>query len=157
MTNKPPAVIVDVDGTLCDVQKIRHHLFGRRRDFDAFHAASEHCEPIQETLRWCETMFDSGHRLLVVTARMEKWRSLTSAWIDRHLTRPVETLMMRADNDFRPDFDVKREIHAELSAEFEVVFACDDNPHVIALWNELGIPTKVIPGWDAPILTAGTA
>ena len=32
-------------------------------------------------------MHNAGHHILVVTARMEKWRGITEAWLDRHLTR----------------------------------------------------------------------
>jgi len=39
------------------------------------------------TLTWAEEMHDAGHHILVVTARMEKWRGITEAWLDRHLTR----------------------------------------------------------------------
>ena len=147
---KPSAVIVDVDGTICDVSAIRHHVTGpsKSRDFDAFHAASAHCPPIVEAITWIEQMADAGHRIVVVTARMEKFRALTQAWIDQHVTRPIADLVMRADRDYRPDYEVKREIHAALTQRFDIHFACDDNPNVVRLWNEVGIPVKVIPGWS---------
>jgi len=144
------AVIVDVDGTLCNVSDIRHFVTGpsKSRDFDAFHAASAQCQPIAETISWIEQMADAGHHIVVVTARMEKFRALTQEWIDRHVTRPIADLVMRGDRDFRPDFEVKRDIHAALVQRFDIHHAVDDNPHVIRLWTELGIPVKVIPGWS---------
>lgn len=145
---KPTAVIVDVDGTLCDVSAVRHHVAGPgRRNFDAFHAGSAHCPPHGEAIDWVEQMADAGHHILVVTARMEQWRSMTQTWLDTHLTRPFTELVMRANRDFRPDHQVKREIHAALSRRFTITAACDDNPSIVALWNEIGIPVKVIPGW----------
>jgi len=146
--DRASAVIVDVDGTLVEISGIRHHVAGPgRRDFDRFHAESAHCDPIRDTVLWCEEMADIGHRIVVVTARMEKWRTLTANWLDRHLTRPVTDLVMRADRDFRPDFEVKRDIHADLARRFDIVHACDDNPNVVRLWRELGIPVRVVPGW----------
>ncbi len=147
---KTSAVIVDVDGTLVDVRGIRHHVTGpsKSRDFDAFHTASADCPPIMETITWVEQMADAGHQIIVVTARMERWRTLTQRWIDRHVTRPIADLVMRADRDFRPDYEVKREIHAALTERFDIHHACDDNPSVIQLRNEVGIPVKVIPGWS---------
>ena len=44
--------------------------------------------------------------------------------------------------------ELKREIHAALTQRFDIHFACDDNPNVVRLWNEVGIPVKVIPGWS---------
>lgn len=143
----PAAVIVDVDGTLVDVSSVRHHVTGPKRNFDAFHSASADCPPIAQTLTWVEEMHDAGHHILVVTARMEKWRNLTQAWLDRHLPRPHTELVMRRDGDYRPDNVVKREIHAKLASRYQIRFAADDNPNVIALWEELGIPVTVVPGW----------
>ena len=145
---KPPAVIIDVDGTLCDVSSVRHHIARPIRDFDAFHTASAQCPAIPEAVVWVEEMADSGHQILVVTARMERWRHLTAAWLDRHLTRPIAELAMRADRDFRPDCEVKADIRAALSERFDIRHACDDNPNIVRLWNEAGIPVKVIPGWS---------
>jgi hypothetical protein len=39
------AVIVDLDGTLCDVSTILHFVEGDEKDFPAFHTASAECPP----------------------------------------------------------------------------------------------------------------
>lgn len=145
--SRPAAVIVDVDGTLVDVSSVRHHLEKPKRNFDLFHSESAGCPPIAQTLTWVEEMHDSGHHILVVTARMEKWRGLTTAWLQQHLPRPHSELVMRRDRDFRPDYDVKREIHDQLAARYDLRHAIDDNPNVVQLWNDLGIPVTVVPGW----------
>ena len=143
----PAAVIVDVDGTLVDVSSVRHHVVGPKRNFDAFHRESADCPPIGMTLGLVEEMHDAGHHILIVTARMEKWRGLTESWLEQHLTRSHTELVMRRDGDFRPDYDVKREIHADLASRYRIRHAIDDNPAVLELWNELGIPVTVVPGW----------
>ena len=145
--NRPPAVLVDVDGTLVDVSAVRHHVANRPRNFDAFHRESAHCPPHDMALRWVEEKYDTGHHILVVTARVGKWRDLTHGWLDRHLTRPHTELVMRADGDYRPDYEVKRDIHAVLAARYDIRAAIDDNPNVAVLWEELGIPVTVVPGW----------
>ena len=53
----------------------------------------------------------------------------------------------RRDGDYRPDCAVKREIHAELADRYHIRAAIDDNPNVVQLWEELGIPVTVVPGW----------
>jgi phosphoglycolate phosphatase-like HAD superfamily hydrolase len=144
---KPTAVLVDVDGTLVNVSSIRHFVAGPKRNFEAFHSASANCPPHPQAIAWVEDMADAGHQILVVTARMEKWRGLTQRWLDTHMTRAATELVMRADHDYRPDFQVKREIHDALAQRFTIAAACDDNPSIVALWNEIGIPVTVIPGW----------
>lgn len=144
------AVIVDVDGTLCDVSSVRHHIAQRPKNFDAFHAGSANCPPISQTLGFTEKHHAAGRMVVVVTARMYRWEGLTRTWLNKHLTVPFVGPFMRGDNDFRPDVEVKRDIHAILVGDhgYRIVAAIDDNPAIVALWNELGIPTTVVPGWD---------
>ncbi|WP_092501608.1 hypothetical protein [Agrococcus jejuensis] len=53
IADRAPAVLFDVDGTLCDVRSIRHHVDGTgRRNFDAFHAESIDCPPHAPSSRW---------------------------------------------------------------------------------------------------------
>ena len=145
------AVIVDVDGTLADVRHIRHHVASKPKNFDAFHAASEFVPPNQQAVDFAVRHFQSGHRVVVVTARMQKWLPVTRAWLDRHLPVPFDGPFHRQDGDGRPDVQVKREIFRYLARHYDVRAACDDNPNVVALWTELGIPVEVVPGWDVVV------
>lgn len=151
---KPTAVIVDVDGTLCDVSSVRHHVVAvkDKKDFDAFHREAEHCPPHQSTIEWCQEQYDAGHQILIVTGRMEQWRQSTDRFVWRHLFVhggvPFEGLWMRPQGDYRKDTEIKREIHAMLSEHWDIVAAIDDNPSIVALWEDLGIPVTVVPGWD---------
>lgn len=148
MNRRPTAVIVDVDGTLADVRGIRHHVAQKPKDFDAFHAASAHVPPNQQAIDFCVRAHRDGHRIVVVTARRQRWEAVTATWLARHVPVPFDGPFHRQDNDVRPDVQVKRDIHRYLARNYDIRAACDDNPNVIALWTEIGIPTTVIPGWD---------
>lgn len=151
MSGPREAVIVDVDGTLCDVSGIRHYVYGpgNRRDFNSFHKASALCPPIPDTLAWVDGHREAGRAILVVTARAERWRVLTRTWLHKH-DIAHDRLLMRADHDFRPDVEVKADIlTAIVSAGFAPVAAIDDNPNVLGLWRQAGIPVTVVPGWPA--------
>lgn len=148
------AVIVDVDGTLCDVEGIRHYVTrsNARRDFESFHKASALCPPIAETLDWVAAHRAAGRRIIVVTARERRWEHLTRTWM-RKWEIEHDHLLMRPNFDYRPDTEIKSEILAQITtAGFDVVAAIDDNPSVIALWRSHGIPVTVVPGWpdEAP-------
>ncbi|MFV8051350.1 MULTISPECIES: hypothetical protein [Mycobacteriaceae] len=54
------AVIVDVDGTLCDVSSVRHFVAARPKDFDAFHSAAETCPPHTHVLDEVRELLLSG-------------------------------------------------------------------------------------------------
>jgi hypothetical protein len=145
---KPTAVIVDVDGTLADVRGIRHHVLTKPKDFDAFHAASADVPPNAQAIDFVRRAHADGHVVVVVTARMQKWAEVTTAWLATHLPVPFDGPFHRQDGDVRPDVQVKREIHRYLARHYDIRAACDDNPKVIALWDEIGIPTEIVPGWS---------
>lgn len=151
---KPPAVIVDVDGTLVDVRSTRRHVLGPKKDFDAFHRDALDCPPIDATVEMCIGWHDLGHRILVVTARKYRWETGTLAWLDQHLPVPYEGPFMRGDDDNRPDYEIKREIYDMLAERFDLCHAIDDNPKVIALWEELGLCVTTVPGWSDAVSAA---
>jgi FMN phosphatase YigB (HAD superfamily) len=150
--NRPKAIVFDMDGTLVDVSSIRHHVQGGpqnnyRKDFDAFHRDAVNCPPIDwvKAMAWDRHL--QGYHILLVTARSEKYRSSTSWWVaDNNV--PSDALYMRPDRDFRPDYEVKKEILDRLLLRYDIVWAYDDNPNIIRLWSEYGIPCTVVPGWE---------
>lgn len=144
------ACIVDVDGTLCDVSSISHFVRHRPKDFFSFHSAAAECPPHQHVLDEVRKHHEAGRTIIVVTARMYQWENSTRAWLDRYMTVPYVGPFMRGDADVRPDTEVKRDIHRILTDDYghRIVHCIDDNPAIVALWHELGIPTTVVPGWD---------
>lgn len=145
--SKPEAVIVDVDGTLADVTQYRHHVLTRPKNFDAFHREAMDAPPIRSTIDWTLDHHRAERAILVVTARMETWREETTAWLDRHVPHAYIGPFMRRDKDYRPDFEIKREILVKIRTVYTVVGAIDDNPNVVRLWESEGIPTTIVPGW----------
>lgn len=144
---KPTAYIFDVDGTLANVDPYLHYVRGSNRDYDAFHEASIDALPNMEVMMMLNNAVSDKHAILVVTSRKEKWRGLTSMWLALNNARS-HALFMRADNDNRPDYDVKKDILNKINNYWTVIHAVDDNPSVIKLWEENGIPTTKIGTWD---------
>jgi phosphoglycolate phosphatase-like HAD superfamily hydrolase len=146
---KRTAAIFDMDGTLADVSSIRHHVSGRHKDFSAFHEASVDVPPHPEVVQAARDAKAAGHDVFIVTARDAMWRNHTAAWLGINDV-PSDGLFMRAHKDRRPDYEVKSEIHDKIAQTHDIVHAHDDNPAVIKLWQEKGIPTTVVPGWETP-------
>lgn len=143
---KPTAYIVDVDGTLVNTADIVHLVLNKPKKYDQFHHASVFCEPHAWVVEEVREHHAAGHVVIILTARKDRWRELTSNWLETHDV-PHHELHMRKDDDNRPDRIIKEEILLELRERFEIVGAFDDNPSVIALWEEHGIPVTVVPGW----------
>lgn len=154
MSARKNAVIVDMDGTLANVSSIRHLVDGinTKKDFNAFHEASEFVPANRQAIDFCVRHHKAGDLILILTARMRQWEGATERFLTRELVpyAPyVSPIWMRADGDYRKDREVKCEILAEIRKTYNVVAACDDNPNVIELWEEEGIPEiEIIPGWD---------
>lgn len=144
---KRPCAIFDMDGTLANVSGIRHLVAQRPKDFDAFHRESVNVPPNHEVVALAQDFHDNGIDVVVVTARKHMWRNQTAWFLAMHEV-PSVALFMRHDKDQRKDVEVKRDILARIRQTWEPVAAVDDNPSVVALWVEEGIPTHVVPGWD---------
>jgi hypothetical protein len=143
------AAIVDMDGTLCDVSAIRHFVATPgAKDFDAFHQASRHCPPNEQALEFCRRHHAAGNVILVVTARKERHYAVSRGWLDDFMEVPFDGPFMRPDDSELSDDVIKRRIYRYLSRSYDIVAACDDNPAIIALWERLGIPVEIVPGWD---------
>lgn len=149
---RPNAVIYDMDGTLCDVRPVRHHVRGdkKSRNFHAFHVESEFCPPNINVLEMAKQTKEEGLSVVIVTAREERYRALTARWLEKHGVE-YDTLITRPYGDHRPDYETKKDILAQVSKYYRVVHAVDDNPNVLALWKENGIAVTEVPGFDDPI------
>lgn len=136
---RTPAVLVDLDGTLVDVSKIRHIVQGPKRDFDAFHRASVDCPPVPETLLLIENYRKLGNLIVVVSSRSNKFRSLTNMWLALHSIE-VDLVLMRKEHDARQDILVKTEMFEHLKDRYELVAAIDDRQDLLENWGSLGVP-----------------
>ncbi len=145
---RPKTIIFDIDGTLCDVSAIRHLAEGATKNFDAFHLESVNCPTIPWVTQAAHDAHNMGFRVVQVTARQEKYRASTSWWIADNLI-PSDALYMRANGDFRPDYQVKKEILDRILKVYDIQKAFDDNPSIVQLWSEYKIPCVVVPGWVA--------
>lgn len=142
-------MVFDMDGTLVDVSGIRHLVEGgnKQRNFDAFHKESVNCPSIPWVLSAAIDAKALGYRVIQVTARSEKYRPHTSWWLADNFV-PSDGLFMRPDGDYRPDYEVKRDILDHLVKSYDIRQAYDDNPAIIGLWSEYNIACTVVPGWQ---------
>jgi acetolactate synthase regulatory subunit len=137
---KPNAVIVDLDGTLVDISSIRHHVEKPKPDFDQFHRLSVDCPPRPIALEILETYRRRGFKVLIVSARSEKYLSLTNMWLAINGIE-CDELLMRQVRDGRADIEVKTSMLARLRTKYSICAALDDRPELIENWKALQIPT----------------
>jgi predicted secreted acid phosphatase len=148
-----PCYIVDIDGTVANIEHRLHFIQSNPKDWDAFFKACVNDKPIAPMFRLLHhTNFGSPRstHFIYVTGRPEKSREDTMRWLAKpHILDVTETswvlphpdkLYMRKDGDRREDFMVKREILTQLRADgYEPILAFDDRTQVVKMWREEGI------------------
>lgn len=97
-----PYIVVDLDGTLAD-NRHRAHL-AEAKKWDEFHALMGEDAVFEDVLNtiWCifgdidndYATFDYAVSVVFLTARDEKYRELTEAWLGK-VGVPAHTLVMR--------------------------------------------------------------
>ena len=150
--SRQPAVIVDMDGTLCDVSTVIH-LQAEPDGFTAFHEGCVTCPPNPAVVDWCLDHHSRGRAILIVTGRDAWARELTEQWLTEHLPVPIVGLHMRGDDDYRSNATIKREIHRTLAQDYDIRAAIEDDPEIVGLWQDVGIAvTMVLDGGDVLVL-----
>lgn len=137
MSSKQKAIIVDLDGTLCDVDHRVHHVQSETKNWKAFNELMVH----DELNHWCfelmAAMTARGYKVLFVTGRGEAWRAPTETWLHKHAVI-YEHLFMRALIDYREDSDVKEDIYRNMIEQnYQVLFVIDDRKSVVERWRAL--------------------
>ena len=144
------ALLVDMDGTLCDVSAIRHYVTGSRKDFRSFHEASRFCPPRPDVERLVHAAVAARMAIVIVTARDARHERATRDFLVRNRI-PFDALFMRPWGDQRPDTQVKREMFAAIvAAGFQPIAAIDDRQDIAEVWRSVGIPTVLVPTHDSP-------
>ena len=140
-------IIVDMDGTLADIgQRLRRAESnpppGKRMDWDIFldPVVMAHTDkPNQHVVHLVKTLQETGHTIIITSARNERHRAVTSQQLDEWGIK-YEKLYLRADGDFRPDDITKTEIFRQILIDgYMPKIAIDDRDKVVKMWRELGL------------------
>lgn len=141
-TDLPPAVILDVDGTLIDARPTMHHIEKPQPDVHAFVRDSEHSPPMPEAVEFAVEYAQSGHHVIVLSARASNWHKLTTRQVRQHLPESVRVVgpILKTFGDTAHDAVYKYGVFLDLIREWNIVAAMDDHPGVLDLWRAVGIP-----------------
>ena len=140
--------IFDVDGTLMDINHRRKYVQGDKKDWKSFFDYMEFDTINDNVFHLAHALHKDGYVIIVCSGRNEKHREITEKQLAFGKLKP-QALMMRADDDYRPDWEVKREMLAEIrNSGFDPKISVDDRPSVVSMWRDHGLTCFDVGGWE---------
>lgn len=142
------AVIIDIDGTVANSEPMAAIPYpAPGESWDEWYSHTPNLQP-NDWVRDATQQIGDDAEKVIITARAERYRDITEAWLDKHDVA-YDKLVMRPHGDMRPDHEFKQEALDELERDREFLYAMEDNPQVAAMWAENDIETIVVPGYGA--------
>lgn len=141
-TEKPKAVIWDLDGTLSNDHARAHFVEveqGRKRDWKSYFDAIDEDPPIAASMEILRALRAVGIRTVFLTGRPEYTRPKTEQWLKANGLTDYDRLLMRPEGEFRPAGEFKVEEVDRLCEEYEVVCAFEDRIDVADHIRRAGI------------------
>lgn len=147
--NGTPAVICDLDGTLCEVEHRRHFVRppeGVKKNWPAFFAGIKD-DTVNEACKLLLIgMSKSHYQIVYCSGRGDNERKATIEWLETNKLdvfafSPIKKipLYMRNRQDSRRDDIVKENIlDFEILTKYKPVFMIDDRDQVVAMWRKRG-------------------
>lgn len=135
-----PAIIVDLDNTLCDTRHREHLVAQRPRNWVAYSMAcvADPCiEWVADVVRsWSVAVQGS---VFILSGRNSEARQETVVWLRQHRIPWLEVIL-RKPNEHEPNAAYKVKHAQRIQQDYDVQFILDDHPGVIQAMSEIGIP-----------------
>ena len=135
---KPKAIIVDMDGTLCHINK---NMENPRKYYDSKRVGEDIIDDSVSVM--VNSMSMCNINIIILTGRedVNNCAKLTEKWLFDNCVK-YDLLLLREHKDHRPGEIVKKELYEKYVKPFyDVLFAIDDMQKIIDMWNSIGIKT----------------
>lgn len=141
-------VVIDLDGTLANLDHRLPFVKQEKPDWDAFYAACTH-----DTINaWCyhliRALVGNGNAVKIVSARSKQVEDKTKAWLKaQYIPEAVELIMLREEGDYTPDDDLKMKWLSQQN-KAEILFVVDDRQRVVDMWRKEGLVCLQCYAWS---------
>ena len=130
----PEAIIVDVDGTVADMEGIRTPFEWEKVHLD---------KPRDIIISMVQGLRGSGKKVIFLSGRDGVCKEATAKWLTENVGH-YDEFFIRTAGDMRKDTVIKEELFwKEIAHKYNVVAAIDDRPCVVRLWHEIGIKNVI--------------
>lgn len=122
----PRIVLVDIDGTVA--------IRGERGPYEWGRVGED--KPNNAVISLVRALHQAGNDITFISGRSSICRHATSNWLSMHVLKNYE-LIMREDNDFRPDEIIKKElVETNFSDLSQILLVIDDRTKVVKMWRQ---------------------
>lgn len=137
--DKENAIIVDLDGTLCNVDHRLNYVEKTPKEWKKFHENLVH----DNLNHWCYEIIKGqqqlGYKVILLTGRDDTYREETQKWLLENDIK-YDLLLMRDATSWKEDSDVKKEFYQkEIQPFYQVLFVIEDRLSVVKMWREIGV------------------
>lgn len=148
--DKVKSIIVDLDGTIANINHRLHVIKCPNPDWDKFYAQCANDEINQWCINLMDAMGDAGYQILIVSGRRKSTLKDTKLWLEHYNVPYHKLFLVREDDNFEPDHDLKRKwLHRKFrhKAASKVEFVIDDRTRVVEMWRNEGLTCLQCARW----------
>ena len=133
-------VVVDLDGTLCNVEHRVHHA--ANKDWDLFHSGLSD-DTVNESVAMIINNLPHSIKLIACTGRNERYRNQTIEWLLKN-DIIFDEILMRPNDNFSPDYVLKIKMIVDFFdgnidiAKEQIICCLDDRDKVVEAFREAG-------------------
>ena len=135
-------ILVDVDGTLANSLHREHYLETKPKNWSAYYENALE-DPVYEDIIWLVKLLkDCGNTILIVTARSEDRREITTKWLNEKagLSGVYDKIYMRDIDDYRDDDVCKKDMLDAIRKDgYDPYLVLDDRKMVVDMWRNEGL------------------
>lgn len=136
-------VVFDIDGTLSNVSHRIGFIQSKPKNWAAFEAGIPHDSvniPVAEMFKSIVVNQSLRPIIILATGRNERSRKDTETWLKKNNLFFHKELLMRANDDYRPDTETKSDMVTYIRETYgEPLFWVDDRQKVVQKLRDLGI------------------
>jgi hypothetical protein len=131
-------IVIDLDGTLCNLNHREHFVKGEKKDWKGFFEGisgdtpNTWCDFLVKSMQW------SRAHIVFASGRPDDHRIQTQEWLSKY-GYGYKYLFMRPRGDYRQDYIVKETIlDFEILTRFKPLFFVDDRKQAIDMYRQRG-------------------
>jgi len=144
--------IFDIDGTLMNIDHRRHFVEGETKDWKSFISHTVYDIPNTPVADVMYSLNTDNNNIFFLTGRKESQRQITEQHLgdcgyykSDPLGHLYKILLMRPDDDYRPDAELKSDLFDKLveihdySFKTQDTIIFDDRQSVVDMWRARGL------------------